>query len=266
MKSLLSNEWQTLLISRDGRGVLGVQLNCPDKRNALSAAMIDEMTELATLVADCQVTRAVVLSGHGKVFCAGGDLNWMKAQINADRATRIIEATKLAMMLYRWNSLPKPVIGAIHGGAYGGGAGLCCVCDVAVATDETTFGFTETKLGLIPGTISPYVIARLGEAHARRVFMSARVFGAQEAKTLGLVASVVTAAEFDEAIEREVLPYLSAAPLAVAESKKLARSLGPTIDQDTIDQSIRHLADVWETKEAAAGIDAFLNRTQPPWS
>lgn len=262
----LDTTWETLIVHSDARDVVSVSLNIPDKRNALSSLMIDELTRLAAQLAQCSSTRAVVLRGAGKVFCAGGDLNWMKQQIAADRAVRIREATRLAMMLNAWNTLPKPVIGAVHGSALGGGAGLACVCDVAIATDDARFGFTETKLGLIPATIGPYVLARLGEANARRVFMSARVFGADEAVELGLVANSVAADAFEQAIEAEVLPYLSVPPGAVGAAKQLALALQSRIDQEAIDDSIRRLADVWETSEAAAGIDAFLNRTQPPWS
>ncbi len=262
----LNTSWQTLAVSCDARDVVGVSLNVPAKRNVLSSLMIEELTRVADQLRSCSSTRAVVLRGAGKVFCAGGDLNWMKQQINATRRERIHEATRLAMMLNAWNTLPKPVIGAVHGGAYGGGAGLACVCDVAIAAADTQFGFTETKIGLIPSTIGPYVLARLGEANARRVLMSARLFGADEAVRLGLVARAVPSEDLDSAVEAEVLPYLGTAPGAVGAAKGLALALGSRIDQSAIDESIRRLADTWESDEAAAGIDAFLNRTQPPWT
>jgi len=264
--SLLTADWKSLIVVKDDRGVVHVTLNVPDKRNALSAVMIDELTQVAAQLSNSAEIRAVVLKGSGSVFCAGGDLSWMQTQIKADRTTRIVEAKKLAMMLHAWNTLPKPVIGSVHGGAYGGGAGLCCVCDVAVATRDTRFGFTETKLGLIPATISPYVLARLGEGRARRVFMSARLFDAEEAVQIGLIAKAVDAEQLNVAVEQEVEPYLHTAPVAVGAAKQLARSLGPVIDESAIDESINRLADSWETDEAAVGIDAFLNRTQPPWS
>ena len=228
----IDTTWQSLIVRCDARDVVNVTLNLPDKRNALSSLMIDELTRLAAQLTHCSSTRAVVLRGAGKVFCAGGDLNWMKQQIAADRTIRIREATKLAMMLNAWNTLPKPVIGAVHGGAFGGGAGLACVCDVAIATDDTQFGFTETSLGLIPATIGPYVLARLGEANARRVFMSARLFGADEAVTLGLVAQSVSSRALEQTIEGEVLPYLNVAPGAVGAAKQLALALQSQIDQD----------------------------------
>jgi len=259
-------QWQSLDVVRDEQGVVWVKLNQPHKRNALSAVMIDELTTVAKTLGACDDTRAMVLSGHGKMFCAGGDLSWMHAQIEADRETRMREATKLAMMFHALNTMPTALIGAVHGGAYGGAIGLCCVCDVVVATDDTRFGFTETKLGLIPGTISPYVIARMGEGRARQVFMSARIFNAVEALALGVISRTVDASNLHSEVMREVVPYLHTAPVAVGAAKRLARSLGAVIDQSVIDDSIKQLANAWETEEAAVGIEAFLNRSQPPWA
>ena len=201
-----------------------------------------------------------------KPFCSGGDLDWMLQQIKADRQGRIYEARKLANMLRLLNEMPIPLVGAVHGGAFGGGVGLACVCDVVIADDNSKFGFTETRLGLIPATISPYVIARMGEGSARRVFMSARVFSVDEAKALSLVADHVPATEFYARLEAEVAPYLVVAPKAVGSSKKLARMLGPNIDDAVIEETIKMLCDIWESKEAKEGIDAFINKRKPHWS
>lgn len=257
--------WRTLDLRKDARGVVYLTLNTPDRRNVLSPVMIAELTEFAATVGQDRSTRAVVLAGAGSTFCAGGDLAWMKAQIEADRAQRLVEARKLATMLQALNSLPVPLIGRLHGGAFGGGVGMACVCDVAVAARGTKFCFSETRLGIIPATIGPYVLARMGEGRARRVFMSARMFAADEAETLGIVARVVEAAELDAAIETEVAPYLATAPGAVAAAKALARALGPQIDAAVIDDSITRLADIWEGEEARLGIQAFLDKTPPPW-
>ncbi|MBD3679185.1 MAG: crotonase/enoyl-CoA hydratase family protein [Rhodobacteraceae bacterium] len=260
------SNFETLAVRGDDRGVAHVQMNLPEKRNALSARMIAELTELAQGLGASQETRAMVLSGAGKVFCAGGDLTWMKAQIEADRKTRMAEARKLAEMLNALNEMPTPLIGRIHGSAFGGAVGLACVCDVTLAETGTKFGFTETRLGLIPATIGPYVLARMGEGNARRVFMSARVFEAEEARDLGIVARVVDSGEMDAAVEAEVAPYLTVAPGAVGRAKALARALGPRIDDALIDLSIEALADAWEDEESAHGIDAFLSKTKPRWA
>ena len=257
--------WPTLDLRSDPRGVAYLTLNTPDRRNVLSPQMIAELTEAAHSLGNDPAIRVVVLAGAGSVFCAGGDLDWMAAQIDADRPQRLREARKLADMLRALNELPKPLIGRLHGGAFGGGVGMAAVCDVAIAAVGTRFCFSETRLGIIPATIGPYVLARMGEGNARRVFMSARLFNAEEAETLDLVARGVAEPDLEAAIEAEVVPYLACAPLAVAQAKALARALGPRIDAAVIDDSIRRLADAWEGPEAVKGIRAFLDKRPPPW-
>lgn len=257
---------ETIQIEVDDRGVAILALARPEKHNALSPQMIAELTETAaTLGADDKV-RVVVLTGTGASFCAGGDLGWMREQMTASREQRMTEARKLAVMLRALNEMPKPLIGRVQGQAFGGGIGLISVCDVVVAVEGAKFGLTETRLGIIPATISPYVLARMGEGCARRVFMSARIFEAVEAKELGLVARVVVPEYLDLAIEAEIKPYLATAPAAVAAAKMLARKLGPVIDDETIDMTIEALADVWETPEALEGVSAFFDRRKPDWA
>jgi methylglutaconyl-CoA hydratase len=236
-------------------------LNRPEKRNALSAKMIEELTGFTSkLTPD---TRAVVIQGAGKLFCAGGDLDWMNNQIKADRLTRISEARKLAMMLKALNEIPVPLIGKLHGAAYGGGVGLACVCDFVISSSNVKFGFTETRLGLIPSTIGPYVVGKMGEAKAREVFMSGQTFNEVEAKKLNIVSEI--SENLDQSVESHLNPYLQTAPKAVGEAKALLRSLGPRIDEQVIEGTIERLADIWEGEEASHGIDAFLNKTKPRW-
>lgn len=258
--------YHTITVDCDDRGVARLTLDRAEKHNALSGEMIGELTEAAGRLGADPSVRVVVLAGAGESFCAGGDLGWMKAQMAADGATRAREATKLAMMLQTLNTCPKPVIGRVQGNAFGGGIGMMAVCDVAIGADHARFGLTETRLGLIPATIGPYVLARMGEAMARRVFMSARLFGAEEATTLGLLARAVPAADLDAAVEAEVAPYLACAPGAVAEAKALARRLGPAIDEAVIAETIDALVRRWESPEAAEGISAFFGRRKPAWS
>lgn len=258
--------FETISISTDLRGVATLTLNRPEKHNAMSAQMIAELTQAAVQLGETNDVRVVVLTGAGKSFCAGGDLGWMQAQMAADPETRFVEARKLAEMLNALNTLPKPLIGALQGNAFGGGVGMAAVCDVAIGVDSLKMGLTETRLGLIPATIGPYVIARMGEARARRVFMSARLFDATEAVDLGLLARAVPADELDAAIEAEVQPYLSCAPGAVASAKALVRDLGPRIDDTVIDHTIRALVDRWETDEAQEGISAFFDKRKPSWN
>jgi methylglutaconyl-CoA hydratase len=163
------------------------------------------------------------------------------------------------------NTLPQPVIGRVQGNAFGGGVGMACVCDIAIAADHAKFGLTETKLGLIPATIGPYVLARMGEAMARRVFMSGRIFGAEEAVTLGIVARAVPEGDLDAAVAAEVNPYLACAPDAVAAAKAFARSLGPPIDESVVARSIDALIAQWDGRSAKEGISAFFDRRKPDW-
>ena len=257
--------YDTLTLTIDPRGVATLSLNRPDKHNALSAQMIADLTHAAhELGADPQV-RVVILTGAGASFCAGGDLGWMQDQMRADPVTRAVEARKLADMLGALNALPKPLIGRVQGQAFGGGVGLMAICDVAIGVQGARFGLTETKLGLIPATIGPYVLARMGEGRARRVFMSSRLFDATEAVTLDLLARAVAPADLDAAIEAEVTPYLACAPEAVARAKALTRHLGGAITSAQVDHSIAELVACWDGDEAKQGIAAFFARTAPPW-
>ncbi|WP_415184148.1 crotonase/enoyl-CoA hydratase family protein [Phaeovulum sp.] len=258
--------YETIRVEIDTRGVARLTLDRAQKHNALDASMIAELTNSARVLgADPQV-RVVVLAAEGDSFCAGGDLGWMRDQMAADAATRTAEATKLAMMLQALNTCPKPVIGRVQGNAFGGGVGMMAVCDVAVGAVDARFGFTETKLGLIPATIAPYALARMGEALARRVFMSGRIFGADEALRLQLLARVVPPEALDAAVEEEVAPYLACAPGAVAKAKALTRSLGQPIDDAVIAQTISALVARWESAESAEGITAFFEGRKPAWA
>ncbi|MBR2574333.1 MAG: crotonase/enoyl-CoA hydratase family protein [Loktanella sp.] len=250
----------------DARGVATLTLARADKHNALSQAMIDALTQAAARIAADRRIRVVVLAAAGPTFCAGGDLGWMRDQMAADTPTRRAAALSLAQMLGALDSLPQPLIGRIQGNAFGGGVGLACVCDVAIGVQTAKFGLTETRLGLIPATIGPYVLARIGAARARRVFLSGRVFGADEAVALDVLARAVPADALDDAIAAEVAPYLSCGPEAVAAAKAYARSLGPVIDAAVIARSVDALIACWDGAEAAEGIAAFFDKRAPDWS
>ena len=257
--------FETLKIDVDTRGVATLRLNRAEKHNALSAVMLAELTQAAADLGADDAVRVVVLTGTGKSFCAGGDLDWMREQMQSDAETRGREAAKLAFMLQALNTMPKPMIGALQGNAFGGGVGMASVCDVAIGVDTLKIGLTETRLGIIPATIGPYVVSRMGEGRARRVFMSGRLFGAVEAVELGLLARAVPVDEMAAAVEAEVVPYLSCAPGAVAAAKALARRLGPRIDEGTIAITIDALKSRWETEEAAEGIGAFFDKRKAAW-
>ncbi|THH39001.1 crotonase/enoyl-CoA hydratase family protein [Aliishimia ponticola] len=257
--------YETIAVETDARGGATLRLNRPEKHNAMSGQMLDELAQAAAALGADDAVRVVVLTGEGRSFCAGGDLGWMQQQIGMDPKTRAREARKLAEVLQALNTLPKPLIGRLQGNAFGGGVGLASVCDVAIGVDSLKMGLTETRLGIIPATIGPYVLARMGEGRARRVFMNARLFGAAEAVELGLLARAVPEADLDAAIEAEVVPYFDCAPGAVAAAKALARHLGPKIDDEVIDHTIAQLVARWETEEGAEGIAAFFDKRKAPW-
>lgn len=258
--------FETITIETDARGVAVLTLNRVEKHNTLSATMIAELTEAAHRLGQDDAVRVVVLAAAGASFCAGGDLDWMMAQVQGDAATRRVGATGLAMMLNALDTMPKPLIGRVQGQAYGGGLGLMSVCDLAIGVEGAMFGLTETKLGLIPATISPYVLARIGGAAARRHMLASRLFDAGEAVRIGLLSQAVPAAALDSAIEAEVAPFLGCAPGAVAAAKALIRRLTPAIDEDLIAATIEMLVQRWEGPEAAEGIAAFLEKRKPRWA
>ncbi|MEY3005486.1 MAG: hypothetical protein RLZZ491_2662 [Pseudomonadota bacterium] len=249
----------------DARGVAWVRLNRPDRHNAMDAAMIGELTEAADRLGRDPAVRVVVLTGAGRSFCAGGDLAWMQAQMRADAQARAQGAQSLADMLGALDRMPKPLIARVQGPAFGGGLGLISVCDVAIGVEGARFGLTEVRLGLIPATIGPYLVARMGAAQARRVFFSGRVFDAAEAVALGLLARAVPDAMLDTAVEAEIAPYLAAAPGAVAAGKRLVADLARPVDDAQIAQTVAALIARWESAESAEGISAFFEKRKPRW-
>jgi methylglutaconyl-CoA hydratase len=227
--------------------------------------MIKELDTVFDELKEDRSIRFVIISANGKTFCAGGDLDWMKEQINADRKTRIREASKLANILYKMYNFPKPLIAKVEGNAFGGGIGIMSVCDIVVATENIKMALTETKLGLIPATISPYVISKIGSNNSIDLFTSARIFKPKEAKDMGLIKSFVDEANIDDEIGKEVNPFSMNAPDAISASKKLVRDLSIKIDLDTIKFTVEALADVWENPEAIEGINAFFAKRKPAW-
>ena len=258
--------FRTIRLETNPRGVARLTLARPEKHNALDATMIAEITDAARALATDATVRVVVLAAEGRSFCAGGDLGWMREQMEADAATREGQARALAGMLAALDGLPMPLLGAVQGPAYGGGVGLLSVCDIAVGVEGAGFAMTEVRLGIIPATIGPYVLARIGAPAARRLMLSARRLRPEEALGLGLLARVVPPDGLDAAIEEEVAALLACAPGAVADTKRLIRDLAQPVGPKAIDLSIQALVARWETEEAQAGIRAFFEKTPPPWT
>ena len=257
--------FETLLLSVDARSVATLTLNRPATHNALNATLIAELKRAAGWLTGQSSLRAVVLTGAGASFCAGGDLGWMQQNMKKSRAERVAESFELALMLRALNELPMPLIGRINGPAYGGGVGMISVCDVSVAVDTGVYCLTEVRLGLLPANIAPYVVARMGEANARRTFLTAKRMTAAEARRLGLVSEVVGAEQLDAAVERELADLLQCAPGAVAATKKLVSYVDSHDLPTSMIYAADKLADAWETEEGRDGIAAFFAKRAPAW-
>ncbi len=257
--------FETLLLSVDARSVATLTLNRPATHNALNATLIAELKRAADWLTGQSSLRAVVLTGAGASFCAGGDLGWMQQNMKKSRAERVAESFELALMLRALNELPMPLIGRINGPAYGGGVGMISVCDVSVAVDTGVYCLTEVRLGLLPANIAPYVVARMGEANARRTFLTAKRMTAAEARRLGLVSEVVPPDQLDAAVDRELADLLQCAPGAVAATKKLVSYVDSHDLPTSMIYAADKLADAWETEEGREGIAAFFAKRAPAW-
>ena len=254
-------------LESDSRNVAWLTRNREDKHNAMGSQMMAELATACDEIRQDDSIRAVVLTGAGdKSFCAGADLGWMKDNFAKNREERITESAKLAETLEALDSLNKITIARINGQAYAGAVGLICVCDVAISVDSARFSLTETRLGLTPANISPYVIARLGVANSRRVLLNAHFFNAPEAVQLGLVHKSVSADALDAAVESEIQSALACAPGAIARTKELIRNVVRNSPEENRAYTAQMLADAWESEEAQAGIGGFFNKQPPPWT
>lgn len=264
------NRYSTLDVQVDSRGVLTIALNRPDVRNAFNETVIAELAQAFGKDALDPKVRAVVLRGRGPVFCAGGDLNWMRSAIDCSFEENLDDTRKLARMFDLANQCPKPVIGAIHGAAIGGGVGLVSICDIAIAVSNTQFSLSEVRLGIVPACIGPFVISKIGASHARGLFVSAERFQANKAKEIGLVHEVVPdEAALDGAIERVLANVLQCGPSAMAVAKKLVLDLSwPEKRQsmpDCLEYVAKTLAEVRISSEGQEGVRAFLEKRKPGW-
>ncbi len=257
---------ETITVTTDECGVATLTLNRPQKHNALNGTLIAEVHKAADMLAADDSVRIVVLTGADcGSFCAGGDFNWFKSVANASRETRKQGGLELANMLLALNTLPKPLIGRINGSAYGGGTGMISVCDYTIGVDTARFGLTEVRLGLIPATISPYVVGRIGVPNARAVMLSGALFTAKRGGEIGLLNEVVEASDLDARVNAVVADHLEAAPGAVAATKQLIAYVSTNGINENIEYTATAIADAWETDEGQTGINAFINKQLPPW-
>ena len=255
-----------VLSSRSSNGVVRVVLNQPGTRNALSRRMIDSLTGIAETLMQDESVRAVMLSGRGSFFCAGGDLDWMRAQFDAPLDECRRQATALAQMLDIWSRLPKFVVATVVGGAFGGGAGLLSIADSVIAEDGSRFGFPEGRLGLIPATIAPHVVARIGAAQAVRLFVTGRMIDAAEARDIALLSRIVPVGGLVDAAEEEIENCLACAPGAVAAAKRLVHDIRDGSADSGIESMVERLVERWKSQEAQEGISAFFDKRKPDWN
>jgi len=255
-----------LRVERRAGGVVWLTLDRPEVHNAFDDRLIAELTkELEQLGSDANV-RVLVLTGAGRSFSAGADLNWMRRTASYGEAENLADARALARLMQTLNELPRPTVARVNGAALGGGTGLVACCDIVVASEQAVFGTTEVRLGLIPAVIGPYVLAAIGPRHARRLLLTGERISAAEAARLGLVHEVVAAAQLDLSVERIVGELLRSGPDAIAAAKRLIRDLsGRPIEPPLIDATAQRIAALRATDEAREGVGAFLEKRAPGW-
>ncbi len=254
-----------LQITQTG-AVACITLSRPDVRNAFNDEVIAELTQAFTVLGQAAEVRCIVLAATGPAFCAGADLNWMRRMADYTRDENLADAGVLAEMLRAIYECPKPTIARIQGDVYAGGMGLVAACDMAVSVDTANFCLSEVKLGLIPATISPYVIRAMGTRAAHRYFLTAERFDAKEAHRIGFVHEVVSADQLDAKVTELTSALTSASPNAVRSCKNLLQDVaGREIDAPLIGRTVEGIADIRTSREGREGVQSFLQKRKPFW-
>lgn len=255
-------DYETLDV-REEENILTIALNRPEIHNAMNDLMIEELINCFKSVDE--KIRCIILTGNGKTFCGGADLNWMKSMVNYSREENIKDSMKLLNLFETMYSSNKPLIGRITGGAFGGGVGLIAVCDITIAIPGLKFAFSEVKLGLIPSVISTYVIRRIGPANARRLFITGERFSSEHAKEIGLIDFIVDEKRIDEKIEEIIKEIKTSAPIAVGEAKNLVRANQEMDIKEYKEYTVHKIAELRVSKEGQEGTSAFLEKRKPSW-
>ena len=258
-------DFTSLKLTIDG-AVARIQLDKSETRNAFDDIMIAELTQAFVEAGAAPQVRAVVLEASGSAFCAGANLNWMRRKADYTRDENLADAGKLADMLRTIAECPKPTIARVQGDVYAGGMGLVAACDMAVSVDTVWYCLSEVKIGLIPATISPYVIRAMGARASQRYFLTAERFSAAEAHRVGLVHEVVTADALDAKVDELLKALISASPAAVRACKTLLADVtGREIDDALIVKTVEGIADIRASDEGREGVQAFLQKRKPSW-
>lgn len=258
------NKYETLKVEKEN-GVARVGLNRPDVRNAFNDRLILELEDCFAALGGDAETRVIVLYGIGKHFCAGADVNWMKASVELSTEQNEEDARRMSGMLRGIDECRKPVIGRIHGAALGGGSGLASVCDIVVAQEEAVFAFSEVRLGILPAVISSFVLPKIGETNARRYFLTAERFSAHRAMEIGLIHEVTHSADLDDKVQELTQLILENGPNAVAEAKKLIRDVRPLNRDEKITHCVGTIARIRTSPEGQEGLKAFLEKRKASW-
>ncbi|GGX74030.1 enoyl-CoA hydratase/isomerase family protein [Massilia dura] len=257
--------YDTLTIDTAG-SIATVTLNRPEVRNAFNEQAIAELTAAFTALGQVDGIRVIVLAANGTAYCAGADLNWMKKMAGYSEEENRADAMQLANMLRIIYACPKPVVAKVHGDCFGGGVGLAAACDIAIAADDAHFCLSEVKLGLIPATISPYVIKAMGENAARRYFLTAERFNAREALRIGLVHDIATAATLDGQVDAIANALAANSPNAVRQAKALVSEIaGQPVTDTLIADTAHRIAQIRASGEGREGVAAFLEKRKPAW-
>lgn len=248
--------------------VARVTLNRPDVRNAFNSPLIEQIKSTFHNIAEGSLAdvRAVVLAGAGKVFCAGADVNWMRASLEYTHEQNLSDAMQMANMFDHINRCPVPVIARIQGSALGGGIGLAAVCDIVVAADDTTWAFSEAKLGIAPAVISPYVLAKIGRSHARALFFTAERFDSQRALQIGLAHIVVPEERLDSEVERLLKEIRGSSARAIGRAKELIAIVPDLAPNDAMGLTAQTIAALRVSPDGQEGLRAFLDKRKPEWA
>jgi methylglutaconyl-CoA hydratase len=255
-------------LNKDARGVATLSMNRPEVHNAFNDEMIQALTQAFRELSQDESVRVVVLEGEGKSFCAGADLNWMKKMKDYSEQENYDDSVALSQLFYTIDTCSKPVVAKIHGAAIGGGVGLVSVCDYVVASENTKFGLTEVKLGLLPAVISPFVIAKIGESYARALFLSGERFDEKKALQLGLIHKISLERHFTQDVEKVVDRMIAAAPLAQSKAKELIREVVSRRSQNYTEvesYTCKLISGLRTGPEGQEGMSALLEKRTPNW-
>lgn len=256
--------FQHLVMNIDKRNIAYVKINRPEVHNSFNEKLIEELTECAELIEQSNI-RVVILTGEGRSFCAGADLNYMRKSMDFNSEENENDAATMSKMFELWNTLSKPIIGRINGAAIGGGTGLVAACDIAVASENAKFGFSEVKLGLIPAVIGQFVITKIGVSAAREYFLSGEKFNAKIAEKINLVNYVVPEDKLDQKVEELIKELLSSGPSAIKASKELIRNFSQLNSDGMKKYAVEIIAKLRQSSEGQEGMEAFFSKRPTKW-